>query len=80
MQNWIVDAFHPYSAAAMAAASLLRSITGCLLPLFGDRLFIDLGYGRGATLLAGVSVLVLPMPWILFRYGERLRERFKFVP
>lgn len=56
-QNWIVDAFFPYSAAAMAAASLLRSISGCVLPIFADALFIKLGYGLGGTLLALISIV-----------------------
>lgn len=57
IQNWIVDAFQPYSAAAMAAASLARSITGCILPVFADAMFLNLGYGWGGTLLALVSVV-----------------------
>jgi hypothetical protein len=57
IQNWIVDAFFPYSAAAMAAATLLRSITGCILPIFSQALFINLDYGWGGTLLALVSLV-----------------------
>ena len=40
----------------MAAASLLRSIVGCLLPTFADSLFLNLGYGWGGTVLALVSL------------------------
>ncbi|KAI5474875.1 MFS polyamine transporter [Pseudohyphozyma bogoriensis] len=80
IQGWIVDAFFPYSAAAMAAATFLRSITGCLLPIFSDDLFINLGYGWGGTLLALVSIPAVPAPFILFLYGKQLRERFKFEP
>ncbi|KAI5479749.1 MFS polyamine transporter [Pseudohyphozyma bogoriensis] len=80
IQNWIVDAFFPYSAAAMAAASFLRSLTGCVLPIFSDNLFINLGYGWGGTLLALVSLPAVPAPLILFLYGKQLRERFKFEP
>lgn len=80
IQNWLVDEFFPYSAAAMAAASFLRSTTGCILPIFADNLFLNLGYGWGGTLLALVSLPALPAPTLLFFYGPVLRERFKFVP
>ncbi|KAM0747748.1 MFS general substrate transporter [Meredithblackwellia eburnea MCA 4105] len=79
IQNWIVDEFYPYSAAAMAAASLLRSTTGCVLPIFADNLFLKLGYGWGGTLLALVSLPALPAPVVLFYWGPILRKRFKFV-
>jgi DHA1 family multidrug resistance protein-like MFS transporter len=45
----------------MAAASLLRSITGCVLPIFAESLFRSLGYGWGGTLLALVSLVSLPL-------------------
>lgn len=57
LQNFIVDQFAPYSAAAMAAASLMRSVTGCVLPVFSDAMFLQLGYGWGGTLLACVSIV-----------------------
>lgn len=47
----------------MAAASLLRSIAGCVLPLFADSLFLHLGYGWGGTVLALVSLVSLLRFW-----------------
>ncbi|BGP21196.1 MFS polyamine transporter [Rhodotorula toruloides] len=78
IQNFIVDAFVPYSAAAMAAATLLRSSTGAILPIFSPQLFINLNYGLGATLLACVSLPAVPAPLILFMMGEKLRDRWRF--
>jgi len=64
----------------MAAASFLRSVTGCVLPIFGDTLFVNLGYGWGGTLLALVALPAIPAPFVMFLYGAQLRERFKFEP
>ncbi|BGP12181.1 hypothetical protein JCM10213_009335 [Rhodosporidiobolus nylandii] len=80
IQNFIVDAFFPYSAAAVAAATLLRSVVGAVLPTFSDRLFLNLGYGWGGTLLALVSLPAVPAPLVLFLCGASLRERWKFKP
>ncbi|GAA6009549.1 hypothetical protein JCM10207_003822 [Rhodosporidiobolus poonsookiae] len=78
IQNYLVDAFSPYSAAAIAAATLLRSFAGGLLPIFSDRLFLSLGYGYSATLLACVAVPAIPAPLVLFWVGGRIRERWSF--
>lgn len=69
----------PFSAAGIAGITLARSITSCILPIFSANLFENLGWGPGASVLAGLSLLALPLPSIMFVYGVRLRERFKFV-
>lgn len=77
-QNWIVDSFYPYSAAAMAAATIIRSFAGCVLPIFADSLLIKLDYGLGGTVLALISMLAIPAPYFLFFHGKYLRERYPF--
>lgn len=41
-------------------------------------MFHVLGWGWGGTIIALVSVLGIPAPFIMFKYGERLRVRYKF--
>ncbi|KAL7408914.1 major facilitator superfamily domain-containing protein [Mrakia frigida] len=77
VQNFIVDFCAPYSAAGIAGATFLRSLVAFVLPLVGALLFERLGWGGGGSLLAGLSILALPCPTLMFFYGERLRERFK---
>ncbi|WWD16614.1 hypothetical protein CI109_101042 [Kwoniella shandongensis] len=78
LQNFFVDAFYPYSAAAIAGATACRSIIACILPLFATDMFVKLGWGWGGTLLALVGVVGIPGPLIMFICGKRLRERFAF--
>lgn len=40
---YVTEAFMPYSASAVAAATLLRSIAGAAFPLFGEQVFERLG-------------------------------------
>lgn len=80
VQNYMVDAFAPYGAAAMAAATLLRSITGALLPIWTPTMYENLGYGLGSTILACVSLPAIPAPILMFYTGERLRQRWQFKP
>ncbi|KAJ1018571.1 hypothetical protein NDA16_004853 [Ustilago loliicola] len=75
---YLVDAFVPYSASATACAVLIRSILAAAFPLCAEYMFEDLGYAWSCTLLAGIGALGLPVPLILYRYGEGLRLRYKF--
>lgn len=76
-QTYLVDAYKRYAASAIAANILFRSLLGCAIPLFGAEMYDVLGLGWGNSLLGFLAVASIPMPFIFFKYGERLRERSK---
>ena len=75
-QTYLVDFYGKYAASALAANTVLRSIFGCILPLAGPTMYAKLGLGWGNSLLAFISLAFCPVPFIFFRYGERIRENF----
>ncbi|KAH7390119.1 major facilitator superfamily domain-containing protein [Cadophora sp. MPI-SDFR-AT-0126] len=77
VQSYLVDAYTQYAASAIAAATILRSLLGALLPLAGQPLFDSLGIGWGNSLLGFLSLAMVPVPWVFWRYGERIRLRMK---
>lgn len=82
----IVDAFFPYSAAAVAGATAvrfrsllserelippqLRSVVACILPEFSSDLFTNLGWGWGGTLLALISMIAVPAPMVVRHWAR----------
>ena len=74
IQTYIVDAFTLHASSALAANMILRSIVGALLPLAGPQMYEKLGLGWGNTLLGFISVLLIPIPFVFLRCGERLRK------
>ena len=74
--SYLMDAFTEYSASAIAASAVMRSLFGGCLPLAGRKMYDSMGYGWGTSLLAFICLGLLPMPYLFYRYGERLRERF----
>ena len=79
VQAYIVDAFTIHAASALAANSIARSLVGGLLPLAGQQMYTKLGLGWGNSLLAFIALVLTPVPWVFFRKGEYLRERFSVV-
>lgn len=77
VQNYYIDAFTKYAASAIAAGSIFRAVVGATFPLFAPYLYGALGYGWGTSVLAFVSVLLMPMPLLIMKYGERVRNRIK---
>ncbi|KAH7305589.1 cycloheximide resistance protein [Stachybotrys elegans] len=72
--TYLVDAYSLYSASVLAASAILRCLFGALLPLAGNAMFDALDVGWGNSLLGFISLAFLPVPLILYIYGERIRE------
>ena len=78
IQTYFVDAFTMHAASAIAAGTVLRSLVGALLPLAGQKMYDTLGLGWGNSLLAFIALAMCPAPWILYKYGERIRKNPRF--
>jgi multidrug resistance protein len=76
---YIVDAYTVHSASGMAASTVLRSLFGGVIPLFANKLYGNLGVGWSSTILGCIALLMAPVPYYFYRYGERLRAS-KAVP
>jgi multidrug resistance protein len=77
LQLYLVDAFTIYAASALAANTVVRSIAGAVLPLAGLSMFNKLGVGWGNSLLGFIATAMLPIPFLIIRYGEYLRKNFQ---
>ncbi|KAF2658464.1 MFS general substrate transporter [Lophiostoma macrostomum CBS 122681] len=73
-QTYLVDAYTIYAASVTAAATVLRSLVGALLPLAGDSMYDALGVQWGTSLLGFIAVAFIPVPLIFWMFGERIRE------
>ncbi|KAL9103366.1 MAG: hypothetical protein Q9163_001578 [Psora crenata] len=76
--TYLVDAFTVYAASALAANAILRSLVGALLPLAGRKMYATLGLAWGNSLLAFIALAMCPIPYVFFRYGERIRKSKRF--
>jgi multidrug resistance protein len=74
--TYITDTYGPlYSASAMASNAILRYILGGTFPLFAVQMFRGMGTQWACTLLGCLSILGTCLPFLLARYGEKLRSR-----
>jgi hypothetical protein len=71
---YLVDAYTVFSASVTAASTIFRCLFGALLPLAGSAMYNKLGYGWGNSVLGFIAVGFLPLPFIFYRYGQRIRE------
>ncbi|GAD99243.1 MFS transporter [Paecilomyces variotii No. 5] len=77
--TFLVDAYPTYAASALAANSFARSSFGAIFPLFGIQMYNNLGYHWATSLLAFLTLAMLPFPYIFFRYGHLIRKKSRFA-
>ena len=73
--SYVIDSYQTYSASALAGVILVRNIVGAGFPLFAQQMYTRLGYEWASSLLAFLSILLVPIPFIFFSWGRTIRMR-----
>ncbi|KXH34674.1 major facilitator superfamily transporter [Colletotrichum salicis] len=68
-----------HGASALSANSLLRYAGGGAFPLFTVQTFTSMGIGWASSLLGFVSVVLVPVPWVLYKYGSRIKAHSQYI-
>ncbi|GAA6063232.1 hypothetical protein JCM10212_005839 [Sporobolomyces blumeae] len=76
---YISISYPKYAASVLAGNDLFRSVFASVFPLFGTKFFGALGLGGGSSLLAGVSILMIPVLYTIMKMGATLRARSRFA-
>ncbi|OBZ70128.1 hypothetical protein A0H81_09818 [Grifola frondosa] len=74
---YLIDAFPGYVASALAAKTVIRSGSGAAMPLFITAMYHNLGNGWAASTWAFISLAMIPIPFLFYRYGSAIRAKSK---
>jgi multidrug resistance protein len=69
-----------YTASAMGANNLARYTVGCVFPLWVTFMYDALGIGWATSLFGFISLAMMPIPWVFWIYGPRLRANVGYKP
>lgn len=76
--NYLVDTFRINAASSVAANTFLRSMFAAGLPLAISPLYHTLGVGPGQSIFAGFATLLIPVPFVFYVFGKKIRARSKW--
>lgn len=77
--NYLVHSYGIYAASAMAGNAVIRSFLGGTLPLAGPALYSRIGANWAGTLLGLLEVLIIPIPFMFYRYGATIRRKSALI-
>ncbi|OAP65326.1 hypothetical protein AYL99_01298 [Fonsecaea erecta] len=77
---YLIDTYGPLTGASAAAANgFLRYVIGAVFPLFTVQMYRGMGVAWATSLFGFVTVALLPIPWVLYKYGPRIRQRSTYT-
>ena len=77
--NYLVQSYGIYAASALAGNAVLRSVMGATLPLAGPSMYKALGANWAGTLLGLLEVICIPIPFVFYLYGHKIREKSALI-
>lgn len=78
--NYIIDAYLMVSASALASNTVVRSAFGAGFPLFATQMYNKLNPRWASTLLGFIALIMVPIPFVLFKFGPKVRRTSKYAP
>ena len=76
---YLVHAYDIYAASALAGNAVLRSVMGATVPLSAPAMYKALGPNWSGTLLGLLEALCIPIPFIFYRYGHKIRQKSTLI-
>jgi len=73
--NYLIDTFQKHAASAVAANTFLRSMFAAAFPLFITPMLHNIGIGWGISVFGFVAIGMIPIPYLFFIYGKRIRAK-----
>jgi hypothetical protein len=77
--GYLTDSYTTYASSAFASLSMLRSLLSAGFPLFAHSMYTNIAPNYAMMVLASFAAAVCVSPFVLIKYGERIRESSKFA-
>lgn len=76
--NYLVDTFTSVAASAIATQTFLRCCFAAGFPLAVTPLYHNIGVGPGGSIFAAFACLMIPVPYVFYTHGKRIRAANKW--
>ncbi|KAH8913614.1 hypothetical protein BT69DRAFT_1234334, partial [Atractiella rhizophila] len=77
--TYLPASYPSYAASVLAGNAFFRSALGAAFPLVGRQMYAGLTIQGGCSLLAGLTLILMPFLFLIWRYGPQIRKRSRFV-
>lgn len=72
--NYLIAAYAPIANSAIGGNTFIRSLFGAGFPLFASYMYRKLGVDWATSTLGFISIAMIPIPIMFYRFGHRVRS------
>lgn len=76
---YIIDSYEINAASALTFVTLTRYLAAGGMTVVGIPFYRNVGVHWTLTIMGCISVLLMPIPYVLYRYGYFIRKRSKYA-
>lgn len=76
---YIVDVYQFHSNSAMSIHVVVRSLVSCSFPIFANVMYDNLGVAWASSVLALLTLVMVPAPIVFYIYGGTIRSWSRFA-
>lgn len=77
--QYILDSYETNAASALSSITFLRYAVAGGMVIAGQPMYQGLGVRYTMTLMGGVGTLLVPVPLLFWKYGEKIRGKSQFA-
>lgn len=77
--QYIIDSYEIYAASALASVTLIRYVAAGGMIEVAIPFYENLGVQYTLTILGSLSALMVPVPYLFYFFGPRIRARSKYA-
>ncbi len=77
--QYIIDSYESYSASALASVTLIRYVAAGGMVEVAIPFYKNLGVHWTLTILGALSALLVPVPYLFYHFGTKIRGRSKYA-
>ena len=77
--QYVIDSYEIYASSALASITVARYVVSSGMIVATRPMYEGIGVHWTSTLLGLLAVALVPVPWVLLRYGDRVRAKSKFA-
>ncbi|KAF1355973.1 MFS general substrate transporter [Lizonia empirigonia] len=77
--QYIIDSYEMYAASALTSVTLVRYVTAGGMTVVGIPFYKNMGVHWTLTILGATSALLVPVPYLFYVYGKRIRGMSKYA-
>lgn len=77
--QYIIDTYKMYAASVLTSVTLVRYVTAGGMTVVGIPFYRNMGVHWTLTILGGISALLVPVPYLLFIHGKKIKGMSKYA-